>query len=252
MLIPDPGQHRAEVVPRRRGVHERREQYALLPSDIRPRSSRPQYSNIKDGYVPAIRRPGRLGPAAATSQPTSTSASTGEPLVGNELSVDLDPRTPDADTLTYEWFRDGETIDYATGSTYTLVEADAGNHLAVFSDRDQGRLLGRRGLGLRLRRRHHRWNLHGCARRAHLRRPGGGNELLATVEATTPETEDVTYQRLRRRQRHPDDATRRVVPGPAARRRHRDQRARDHQRERFRRLQPRRSAPPVPATEVRG
>ena len=169
--------------------------YTVVPSDVGT-VIKVEYSNLKDGYVPAAVSQ-EFGPQLGHFAADPVATVTGDPIVGSELSVDVDPLTPDADTLTYEWNRDGETIDDATGSTYTLTEADAGKYVAVVVT------AAKEGY----------WNAETWAFASEDVISGGtftvapvahvsgvpqvGNELLAMVEATTPETEDVSYQWLR-------------------------------------------------------
>lgn len=67
-----------------------------------------------------------------TAQFLQTSAPTieGTPRVGEELTADVAPWSPEAE-LGWQWLRDGEAIDGATDPAYTPTAADAGSELAV-------------------------------------------------------------------------------------------------------------------------
>ena len=87
--------------------------------------------------------------ATATVEPKPNSPATGEPSisgkaqVGETLTTDTssiaDDDGLDNAVFTYQWLRDGSAISSATGSTYTVVEADQGGGISVqvsFTDDD--------------------------------------------------------------------------------------------------------------------
>lgn len=72
-------------------------------------------------------------PPAVTGTPTITSPGTGAPRVGQILTGDDSAvnASPQSATKSYQWLRDGVPIPAATGTTYTLIDDDAG-HLIAF------------------------------------------------------------------------------------------------------------------------
>lgn len=62
---------------------------------------------------------------------TSAPIISGTPSEGSELTVDVAPWVPVPTEIDYLWLRDGQPIDGATSSTYTLVAADVGRDISV-------------------------------------------------------------------------------------------------------------------------
>lgn len=62
---------------------------------------------------------------------TSAPIISGTPSEGSELTVDVAPWVPVPTEIDYVWLRDGQPIDGATSSTYTLVAADVGRDISV-------------------------------------------------------------------------------------------------------------------------
>ena len=69
--------------------------------------------------------------AQSANQPGSVTIS-GEAKVGSELTATVtDADKFDAANVQYQWLRDGQPIDKANGSTYTLTKDDAGHKITV-------------------------------------------------------------------------------------------------------------------------
>ena len=66
---------------------------------------------------------------AFTTVPVPTLS--GSPQVGQTLTVEPGVWEPEPDRLQFQWLRDGEPIEGATGATYTLVVADADSQVSV-------------------------------------------------------------------------------------------------------------------------
>jgi hypothetical protein len=71
-------------------------------------------------------------PPAVAGAPTITLPDTGAPRVGQILTGDDSAvsATPQGATKSYQWLRDGAPIPAATGTTYTLINDDAGHVIA--------------------------------------------------------------------------------------------------------------------------
>ena len=54
----------------------------------------------------------------------------GEPVIGDVLTVKLSPENPEG-IIEYQWYRDGEPIEGATSSSYTITTEDAGKEITV-------------------------------------------------------------------------------------------------------------------------
>jgi hypothetical protein len=89
-------------------------------------------TGARDGYVQTTKTSVATAPvaqAAFTTVPTPTV--TGTAAIGATLTADAGTWVPTPDTTTYEWFRGGVAIPDATGPTYQLVAADAGQAITV-------------------------------------------------------------------------------------------------------------------------
>jgi GH35 family endo-1,4-beta-xylanase len=62
---------------------------------------------------------------------TGTPTVSGPATVGGTLTAHPGDWEPQPVTLSYQWYRSGTAIDGATGSTYTLVDADEGQRISV-------------------------------------------------------------------------------------------------------------------------
>jgi hypothetical protein len=84
----------------------------------------------KSGYTPIARTSAAVViHKVLTTAPTPTIS--GSAKVGSKLSATPGTWAPAPVTLSYQWLRAGATIAKATGSTYTLVSADAGTAITV-------------------------------------------------------------------------------------------------------------------------
>lgn len=86
--------------------------------------------NPETSPVPAP-TPGTGGSGIAVPVSTAAPSISGNPYVGQTLSVSSGSWSNDPTTLSYQWLRNGAVIAGATNSTYTLVAADAGNTIGV-------------------------------------------------------------------------------------------------------------------------
>lgn len=70
-------------------------------------------------------------PAANPPQiPGAAPAVTGDPVVGNTLAASAS-WSPNPDSVSYQWLRDGTPIAGAVGATYSLAAGDAGHQISV-------------------------------------------------------------------------------------------------------------------------
>ncbi|MDZ5461805.1 hypothetical protein, partial [Azohydromonas lata] len=68
----------------------------------------------------------------ANDAPTGSVTITGKVAQGETLKASNDLRDQDGlGTVTYQWLRDGQAIEGATGERYTLTQADVGKGLTV-------------------------------------------------------------------------------------------------------------------------
>jgi hypothetical protein len=170
--------------------------YTFVLSDL-DSVFRVEHTTDKDGYMTGYAAQDNLYVEKGQFSGDPVAVVSGDPSVGNELTVGVDPLTPNAQTLTYEWVRDGDTIDAATGPSYTLTDADAGTYVAVmvtasrpgyydvtsWTEASEGVIGG---------------GTFTVAPVAHVVGTAQvGNELLAVVEDTTPQAENVTFVWLR-------------------------------------------------------
>ncbi len=104
--------------------------YDVIPADAGTRlkvavtAHKTGYSDASGTYESAPVLPGdQAEPSAPQIGGTLT--------VGHTLSVDPGTAAPEADTITYQWLRDGTDILGATDGSYQLGAADAGHHVTA-------------------------------------------------------------------------------------------------------------------------
>ena len=129
---PCPGQHRADVVPRRRGVHEQLEQATRsCPPTNGLVWSRSEYTNYKDGYVPVTVGQSEWVELGHFTKDLDVSITGDQAPWAASWSANVAPtdaRSPM--TMRYQWFRDGHRGSTGPSwGTYTPVEDDAGTYL---------------------------------------------------------------------------------------------------------------------------
>jgi surface antigen len=84
----------------------------------------------KDGYTKVSSSSASTLPVArATFTMTGTPTLTGDPLLGETLSLDPGTFTPADAEVTVHWLRDGVPVAGSAGSTYLLTKADLGTHV---------------------------------------------------------------------------------------------------------------------------
>ncbi|MBN9105034.1 MAG: carboxypeptidase regulatory-like domain-containing protein [Propionibacteriaceae bacterium] len=96
-------------------------------------------TGTKDGYETASRTSDETAAVVApvepakdfTAAPTPTISVTGKLKVGAKLTANTGSWQPDPSTLAVQWLLGGTVIPGATGTTYTVVAADAGLKLTV-------------------------------------------------------------------------------------------------------------------------
>src|SRR5262245_56907987 len=81
---------------------------------------------LQDLMVPMVNQD--LAGATAMTPPANSTAPvvTGSPTIGQTLTVVNGNWVGSSPTYTYQWYRSGNVIAGATGTTYLLVSADAG------------------------------------------------------------------------------------------------------------------------------
>ena len=79
----------------------------------------------------ALLWPTQAGAAASPPVNTAPPVVRGTPVVGRTLQVAAGTWDPPAAALAYQWTRDGAPLSGATGTTYTLVDHDAGHLIGV-------------------------------------------------------------------------------------------------------------------------
>lgn len=104
-----------------------------------------------DGSGGVVRTDGSAAPLASVSvniptigASTPTIAIDGALKIGAKLTANPGTWTPAPVALSYQWNRDGQAITAATGSTYTVVPADANAKLTVTVTGRSGRLIASR------------------------------------------------------------------------------------------------------------
>ena len=105
--------------------------YTLTPSDVgshvtvKVTSSLPGYATASRVSLPTA----TVAPATLSTHPVPTISGGG--AVDSVLTASAGDWQPDPVTLTYQWFRDGNVIDGATSSTYSVGASDGGTELSV-------------------------------------------------------------------------------------------------------------------------
>ncbi len=102
--------------------------YTVAPGDLGKKitftvtGSRPGYTTAKATSLEA-------GPVTAGAMTVSAPTVTGIEKVGQTLTAAASVSTPPGATITYEWFRDGDSI--GVGATHQITAADDGEELTV-------------------------------------------------------------------------------------------------------------------------
>ncbi|MFJ6651605.1 S8 family serine peptidase [Microbacterium sp. NPDC091313] len=102
--------------------------YSLSWSGLQPETRYLGLAQYGDSSVRTILtvESGQAPPAATTAPSIS-----GDPRVGKTLTADPGVWDPADVTIAYQWLRDGQPIEGATGQTYRVVKADIGTTLSV-------------------------------------------------------------------------------------------------------------------------
>ena len=102
--------------------------YALSWSGLQPQT---RYLGVAQYGESAVRTV--LTVDSGQAPPTATEAPTisGDPRVGKKLTASPGTWEPADVSVAYQWLRDGQPIDGATGETYRVTKADAGTTLSV-------------------------------------------------------------------------------------------------------------------------
>ena len=91
--------------------------------------------SVSSSATAAVEDSGTTPPPGAPNQPGSVAIS-GEAKVGGELTATVSDGDGVPNSVQYQWLRDGQPIDGATGKTYRLTAADAGHKITVQASYD--------------------------------------------------------------------------------------------------------------------
>ena len=86
--------------------------------------------SVSSSATAAVEDSGTTPPPGAPNQPGSVAIS-GEAKVGGELTATVSDGDGVPNSVQYQWLRDGQPIDGATGKTYRLTADDAGHKITV-------------------------------------------------------------------------------------------------------------------------